>query len=152
MILLIQFRNDQSGWHELKCVYSSMGTGYCQIQTVNLYSDHLSLNDLHKLAKGSNGIIIGGLGSLSYGEEEKAKKVKFNEIRNKALYFLHKIMNLKKNPPVLGMCFGHQLIAEVLGSTVKPDMHQAETGTFKIKLTSEALKDPLYKGISSSFY
>ncbi|MGE0762408.1 MAG: type 1 glutamine amidotransferase [Bdellovibrionales bacterium] len=50
---------------------------------------------------------------------------------------------LKKNIPVLGICLGSQLIANVLGSDVKK-APQAEMGWHEVHLTDEGKKDNLF--------
>lgn len=51
---------------------------------------------------------------------------------------------LKKNIPVLGICLGSQLIAQVLGSTVRKHTCK-EIGWFKLYLTSAGKVDPVFK-------
>ena len=50
---------------------------------------------------------------------------------------------------MLGICFGHQALAEALGGKVVPNPRGREMGTVMIHLTSEGKKSPLLKGISS---
>jgi GMP synthase (glutamine-hydrolysing) len=52
--------------------------------------------------------------------------------------------------PVLGVCLGSQLLAAALGSEVRPGPSK-EIGWAKVRLTEAALRDPLFKGIESSF-
>ncbi len=49
--------------------------------------------------------------------------------------------------PVLGVCFGHQLIGEALGGRVEPHPDGPEWGTFDLALTEEGRKDPLFEGL-----
>jgi GMP synthase (glutamine-hydrolysing) len=53
--------------------------------------------------------------------------------------------------PLLGLCFGHQLIAKVLGGTVIHDLAGKERGTYAITLTPDAAADPLFRVMPPSF-
>ncbi|MDC0598383.1 glutamine amidotransferase [Gammaproteobacteria bacterium] len=59
---------------------------------------------------------------------------------------------VKQNIPVLGICFGHQLIAKALGGKV--DFHPAgrEIGTTVVSLSKEGQQDPLFKNLKNQFY
>ncbi|MBL8919345.1 MAG: gamma-glutamyl-gamma-aminobutyrate hydrolase family protein [Myxococcaceae bacterium] len=48
--------------------------------------------------------------------------------------------------PVLGVCFGHQLLAWRLGATVRRNPRGLELGTVTVALTSEGRGDPLFDG------
>jgi GMP synthase (glutamine-hydrolysing) len=53
--------------------------------------------------------------------------------------------------PMLGICFGHQLMANALGGKAAFHPDGMEIGTVSINLKSEAIDDPLFSGISGSF-
>ena len=46
--------------------------------------------------------------------------------------------------PVLGICFGHQLLAVALGGVVDDNPRGIEVGTVTTRLTPEARRDPLF--------
>ncbi len=48
--------------------------------------------------------------------------------------------------PVLGLCFGHQLIADAFGGRVEKNPRGREIGTVVLELSEEAAADPLYRG------
>lgn len=56
---------------------------------------------------------------------------------------------LKKGVPILGICLGSQLIAEVLGARVRVH-HVPEFGWHEVKFADEARKDPLFCGYNKS--
>ncbi|NOR51062.1 MAG: glutamine amidotransferase, partial [Gammaproteobacteria bacterium] len=57
----------------------------------------------------------------------------------------------KLSLPVLGICFGHQLLAHALGGTVANNPRGVEVGSVTIYLTEEASKDSLFKELPISF-
>ncbi|MDA3880777.1 MAG: gamma-glutamyl-gamma-aminobutyrate hydrolase family protein [Prolixibacteraceae bacterium] len=54
------------------------------------------------------------------------------------------------NVPVLGICFGHQVIAEALGGKVEMNRNGMALGTDIIKLTPTGNEDPLFKNIDNN--
>lgn len=53
--------------------------------------------------------------------------------------------------PLLGICFGHQLLAYALEGEVGYNPRGLEVGTTSIRLTPEAHHDPLFKGMPGEF-
>ena len=53
--------------------------------------------------------------------------------------------------PLLGICYGHQLLAQAMGGRAGYHPRGLEIGTRKIRLTDAAEKDLLFAGLSSPF-
>ena len=53
--------------------------------------------------------------------------------------------------PLLGICYGHQLIAHALGGTVDDNPNGREMGTVHIDLHPQAQDDPLFAGLPARF-
>jgi GMP synthase (glutamine-hydrolysing) len=56
-----------------------------------------------------------------------------------------------RNLPVLGICYGHQLLAYALGGTVGDNPRGMEFGTVLVSLEPEAAGDPLFAGLPRRF-
>jgi len=54
---------------------------------------------------------------------------------------------VEEGVPVLGICFGHQLLAHALGGRVGPNPRGREIGTISIALADGAIDDPLFAGL-----
>jgi GMP synthase (glutamine-hydrolysing) len=52
--------------------------------------------------------------------------------------------------PLLGICYGHQLLARALGGEVDFHPEGREIGTVDIELLPECLTDPLFRGMSGT--
>jgi len=53
--------------------------------------------------------------------------------------------------PVLGICYGHQLLAQALGGEVADLEPEPEVGTVCVALTEAAREDPLFHGLPARF-
>lgn len=53
--------------------------------------------------------------------------------------------------PLLGICYGHQLLAHALGGTVGPNPKGGEFGTVETTLQGPAIKDRLFSGLPQRF-
>ena len=62
-----------------------------------------------------------------------------------------KIRELQKmHTPVLGICFGHQIIAKSLGGEVKLNPAGWELGAYPIQLTEDGMKSKILSGINDN--
>lgn len=56
-------------------------------------------------------------------------------------------LQVAQHTPVLGVCFGHQLIGEALGGRVERNPAGREAGTISVTLTDAGRRDPLFEGL-----
>jgi len=57
------------------------------------------------------------------------------------------LLRASEERPVLGVCFGHQLLARALGARVERHPAGPEMGTVEVELTREGEEDPLLQGL-----
>jgi GMP synthase (glutamine-hydrolysing) len=58
---------------------------------------------------------------------------------------------VEKKIPIMGVCYGHQLLAHALGGAVGDHPKGPEIGTVDINTTEEAKRDPIFKSFPKSF-
>jgi len=88
------------------------------------------------------GIIIGGSPFSVYEKENEPWMQRLQE-------FL-RIMHSRKKP-ILGVCYGHQLIASSFGGKVEKNPQGRDFGSLKVDLTDAGALDPLYEGLPKQF-
>lgn len=59
------------------------------------------------------------------------------------------LLAVARSTPVLGVCFGHQLLAAALGGVVERQPGGPEVGTGDVELTAAGRRDPLFAGVES---
>ena len=57
----------------------------------------------------------------------------------------------ERRVPILGVCFGHQLLAHAWGARVVRNVQGREVGTVQVELTPEGREDPLFQGLPAHF-
>lgn len=150
MILVLQFRTDQSGWHEVKCIYDTVGRQYNDFLFMNIMSKFITTEMILDKLKVARAVILGGLGEGGYEDYEPHKIDNLNHILGKMQPIVDYIDS--QSIPTLGICFGHQVLADLLGGSIVTDSKMAESGIAKIILTEIGKRDPLLKSLPDEFY
>jgi len=58
---------------------------------------------------------------------------------------------IRSEIPLLGICFGHQLLARAMGGSVDFHAKGIEIGTTEIEILEDGMQDPLFKGLPKRF-
>ena len=113
------------------------GTGITanQFETVNVFEDK-SLPELEKI----RGIFITGSPAMVTDSHPWIKRT---------IDYVQHAMTL--SIPMLGICFGHQLLAKSLEGLVDFHPQGREIGTTWVQLTAAAMSDPLFRGLPEQF-
>jgi GMP synthase (glutamine-hydrolysing) len=56
---------------------------------------------------------------------------------------------VERRVPTLGVCYGHQLLADTFGGRVANNPRGRQAGTVSVQLTPDAQQDPLFRGMPS---
>jgi len=104
------------------------------------------------LLAGIDAVIIGGSGEFDFDGGRELT----DEARRISRGILERLTPLIRHVkaetiPMLGICYGHQIIAEAHGVRVVNDPAQNKVGTALVRLTHEGAEDPLFTGLPASF-
>lgn len=105
-----------------------------------------------ELHKGYDGVIFGGSSDFDFD----GGRVESDPARLMAYVILSRVKNmishaLAEGLPLLGICYGHQLIANMYGGKVGNDKEQSKFGSYEIQLTEAGKRDSLFKDMPGSF-
>lgn len=89
-----------------------------------------------------SGIIIGGSPLAVYEQANEPWMRKLKEF----LLAMH-----KRGKPMLGVCYGHQLLAHAFGGKVEKNSLGREYGTIKVDLTDAGATDPIFQDMPRNF-
>lgn len=104
------------------------------------------------ILEGVDGVILGGSGEFDLhggrSEDDPARLTSREIVARIKTFVLYLIEN---DLPLLGVCYGHQLVAEMHGGNVTNDHSQKKVGTFDVHLTEEGARDPLFSRLPKDF-
>jgi GMP synthase (glutamine-hydrolysing) len=99
-----------------------------------------------------DGVILGGSGEFDLdggrGADDPARVAAHKAKENAETLAAYII---ERDIPFLGVCFGHQLVADVRSGRVTNDHAQKKVGTFDVWLTDVGRHDPLFTSLPSVF-
>jgi GMP synthase (glutamine-hydrolysing) len=141
-LLVFQFRTDKSLEHERQCFADVFGST-AELEFLNMLDEaEPNVPDIHKYG----GVIIAGSGQYNvtdWDDHVRSRAEKIYPIIKQSVY---------EDFPLLGICFGHQLMAVALGGNVKRDTRQAEGGTVTVHLNELGRRDVLFENIPQKLY
>lgn len=105
-----------------------------------------------QLLQDIDGILIGGSGDFDIDggrADDDRGRVLAKEIVERLRPLVDFVIKEKK--PLFGVCFGHQLVAELYGGTVTKDASQMKVGTYDVHLTDEGKQDAIFSKLPEHF-
>ena len=120
-------RGDYERWF-VECGGLSAG----QVQVVRACEGETLPQDVH----GFCGVIVTGAAAMVTDRED------WSEATGRFL-----LSALGSDIPVLGVCYGHQLLADVLGGEVGDNPAGRQVGSARVELTGDARADALFSGM-----
>lgn len=142
-ILLIQYRTDASQAHEQRCVLAHSGLQPSELVVANPILQPGSVSALK--VNEFDGILIGGSGEFQLSQPDPRIMTALDEVR----FVIDDALSQDKF--MLGMCFGHQLIAWHLGVSVHANPEESQVGSFEVTLTADGSIDPIFDGVPIRF-
>lgn len=138
-ILLIEARLDQAMIdHEKACILRAGKLAPEQVVPFDILPHGPQLD----IADGYDAVILGGTGDYSVVQDQI-------EFYQPLLAFARHLLEVGK--PTLGLCYGHQIIAQACGGVVETHHDREETGTYIMELTEAGTKDPILKQLPHRF-
>ncbi len=140
LIYIIQFRTDASEEHEKKCFNEQLSDYQDNLVFINAVNQELSLEKMPNVAA----IILGGSGQFYASKDDQRAPHK------KTLDFIDRV--LEAEIPLLGICYGMQMLCVKYGSKMVDDKKYHENGSFLVEKLAAADSDPLLGKMPQEFF
>jgi len=139
-ILLIQWRLDKVvADHERDCFMRHAGWDPSKVKSFDACKQVPTLELLENI----DALVVGGSGDflVSQGDMPLQMDGMFKMLKEAR----------HRNLPILGICFGSQIMTKAFGGKVVMDSEREEAGTFMVKKLAESAYCPIMQGMPTSF-
>jgi len=126
--------------------------GLSKLDALSALDERLAWTYPDEILKDYDGVMFGGSSDfdLHGGRDEK------DPARIMAAIILSRVRMivryaLAEEKPLFGVCFGHQLIAEMHGGEVRKDEGQGKRGAHEVVVNKSGKSDPVFGSVAESF-
>ena len=152
-ILVVQSRTQPERIERERANFTRAIGDKAEVVFLSALDERLSWTSPDEFLKGYDGVIFGGSSDFDFDggrpEEDPARLMSLMILSRAKNIIAHA---LAARVPVLGVCFGHQIIAQMHGGKVRNDQTQNKFGAFEVSLTGEGKRDPLFSVLPPRFF
>ncbi len=151
-ILIVQSRSSPEGVEREQANFRRTIGKTAEVEFLSALDERLAWTSPDEFLKECDGVIFGGSSDFDFHggrtEDDPARLMAMIILSRSKLIVTYA---LTEDIPILGVCFGHQLIAQIRGGDVQCDGSQKKIGSHEVALTEEGAKDKLFKGLPHTF-
>ena len=152
-LLIIQFRENKntilSEQRSFLRVFKKFGI---KADFVSIFDDSILWDNPLAIIRGYAGVVLGGSGDFDFdggrNSRDPKKEISY-QILNKIKPLLRHIFG--NNFPLLGGCYGHQIIGAYRGVEIVNNKEQSKIGSFEVLISPNHQSDALLKRIPANF-
>ncbi len=137
-ILFVQVRDDEMKEHEFLCFDRAIDIPQENFLRVDVFRDELD----ESMLEGIDAVILTGTGHYFSGGGHPEKLPQLIE-------FIKTVR--ERQIPLLGIGYGHEVIAMAFGGEVVRDPSLREMGTIRMRKTDTGVQDPIFKNLPDRF-
>lgn len=151
-ILLIQSRQTPETIQGEQENFRRAAGALAELEFLSALDERLAWTMPDEVLAGCDGVIFGGSSDFDFHGGRRAKdpaRIMAAIILSRTRLFVSYAS--AQNLPILGICFGHQIIAQMREGNVESDVAQKKVGSHEVNLTPAGESDALFKGFPKSF-
>lgn len=151
-ILIIQSRKRPDMIADEQKGYSRIIGPEHSVNFISSLDESIDWNHPDTLLQPYDAVIFGGSGDFDFDggrDERDAARITSREIVERVRSIV--LHSLERDFPLLGICYGHQIVSEVLGVPVVNDHAQKKSGSHDITLTDAGKRDVLFCVLPETF-
>jgi len=151
-ILVIQSRTRPEMLQAEQGEYTRAVSGKAELTFISSLDETQSWEAPARILAGFDACVLGGSGEFDFDggrADDDVARLTSQAIVVRLKPFIEYV--LQTSFPTLGICYGHQIIAEIIGVPVINDLAQKKTGTYEVFLTDAGKEDVLFGEVPEHF-